>query len=271
MSRLNQAREALSKARDIQNAGTRTVLEFKQRFGEEVSKIARIKGLSEEGRHIVRDEIREVLGMEFMQKSHRDRIEFIGRLRDAVTFAESFIRTSVKKPDDGILTEFEASLRELKTQLFLSTSADRALAKIDEFIAKVNDPYLAGMLRDEFGGLATSVMGATGSNDQVRLKLSQTFERLKMEFDSEEVREARTILDAANAALADPTVYNRYAVEATVTDMFGRAVANNINTTDQFFAKEENAAYNPENQSPKAIQEQSQRAASLRYALRIDQ
>ncbi|MFD2332255.1 hypothetical protein ACFSR7_23620 [Cohnella sp. GCM10020058] len=269
MTKLQQARDSYNQAFELRQNGATFVLGFRNRFYEENAKISRNKGLNEEGRQIVKDEIRGVIGMEFMQAVHKRRSEYLGYLRSAVTAAESFINSAVKKPKAEKVAKFEADLRELKTELLLSPNAGRGLAKLSEFAGKLDDPYLAGVFREEYGTLASSIIGAPGSDSEVRAQLSTLFQRLKTSHDTDEVSEAREILEAAKASEANPSLFNVHSLGTTVQEMFGQEYQRHLNSSHEFFAKEAYVSFNPDSQSRQSRHEQSMRASNLGYALRI--
>lgn len=236
MSKLQSAKGYIQKARDIQSNGAKFMLDYKQKHTAAVGEIESNRHLSEEGRRAAKDDVRKKLGVEFLQKSHTLKQEYLANLRKAAAAADAVVFAAVKKPDDESLRRFQADLRALKTGVMLSPNADRSYERLAAFVADINDAYLANIVRDEFSDIAA---GIVSSAEGARLKpqLARMFDGLKSNHESDEIVEARGILEAAKEAEARPQLYTGGIVSDAAISTFGREYGAFIDNTDAYFER----------------------------------
>lgn len=246
MSKLIQARKHMEKAREITHGSTEVYRLFHDKVREELDQINRNRDLSAEGRMKRKRELTEKKAVEFLQQSHTQKQRYLAEVKKARRLADEVVYSAVKKPDQTMLDRFEADLRSLKTELMFVPNQRTAYEKLADFVRKIDDPYLAGRVRDEYAEISEKIMGAPGDigaqlggdggavSLPIKHVLGDLYGRLKSDYESEEVREARQVLEAAEAHLADPRVYIPL-VERTATELLGREYGSYINSTDKFF------------------------------------
>ncbi|MCM3272959.1 hypothetical protein [Paenibacillus elgii] len=236
MSKIVKAREYFEKARAISGGTDRFMLEAKKKLTAEISAIDMDQRLSEAGKREATAETRKKHAIEFLQKSHTMKQEYVTNLKKAVKEADTVIYAAVPKPDATKLQRFEAELREFKTQLMLTPRADRGYAMLTQFIGRLDDPYMAGIVREQFADLAQPILSAAGGDaDRYRLRMAQSYEKLKSDFEAPEVKEARQIFESAQAMVENPRIYSVGIVSDAATEAFGREYGQYINNTDRFF------------------------------------
>lgn len=245
MSKLQSAKDNLQKARDLQYSGTRFMLEYRQQVQKATGEVERDNRLSMEGKREAKQEIRKQLGIDFLQKSHTRKQEYVSTLKKAVRDADAVVFAAIKKPDATKVQRFESELHDIKTQLLLTTNAERGYEKLTSFISRLNDPYLAGIVRENFSELSSSILTAPGADAKIRLQLSGTYDQLKRNFETDEVREARDIMELANAMAEDPHLYTSGIVHDSAVETFGAEYGRYIDKTDSFFAYEANSKLKP--------------------------
>ncbi|MFD2615726.1 hypothetical protein, partial [Paenibacillus gansuensis] len=173
------------------------------------------------------------------QKTHTRKQEMLANIRKAIKEADAVVYAAATKPDATKLSRFEAELRDLKTQLMLTTSAQSGFAKLNGFIQRLDDPYLANLVREQYADIAMPIVSLAGGADSAkyRLQLSQAYDGLKSKFETDEVREAREILETAKSIEEDPKLYPPGIVQEAATIAFGREQSVFMNNTDAYFER----------------------------------
>jgi hypothetical protein len=77
------------------------------------------------------------------------------------------------------------------------------------------------------------------------LQLSGAYDQLKRNFETDEVREARDIMELANAMAEDPHLYTSGIVHDSAVETFGAEYGRYIDKTEAFFSSEANSAFKP--------------------------
>jgi hypothetical protein len=138
---------------------------------------------------------------ELVKQAHLRKQDYLQALTDAKADAEKFVKSAVKKPADDVVKDFEHSLRYLKTELLLSNRYEVAEKKLNDFVAKINDPFLASKMADEFMEIAPHALSIAPEPAKAKLKLAGMFDRLNNDFVSEEVKEAKETIQYADYAM----------------------------------------------------------------------
>lgn len=204
---IEKARIYLQKAREIK-AGSISFL--KPHIEETRQELAALKGnedLTEKGKTKKAAQIRSQRGIQLLKEIHTRKEEYTAYLQKAIKYADRRVYKPLPKPDATKLERFEADLRTLKTQLALSPHTGRAYEKLEAFVRKIDEPYMANIVRDDFDNIAGSLISSDDMGTKV--KLSGMFEGLKTNFEDPEVTEARDILESATEAAEKPVLFNR--------------------------------------------------------------
>jgi hypothetical protein len=148
------------------------------------------------------------------------------------------------------LERFESDLRSLKTELLFTANGEHAYGKLSQFVRKIDDPYLTNIVREQFAELTAAVSPSgsaveisldhplTGVKMQRPLKsaLAEMYQRLKDNFETPDVKEARSIMESAAYQIGSPKMFIDL-VTQNATDLLGREHAVYLNDTDTFFEK----------------------------------
>ncbi|MED1917506.1 hypothetical protein P4V64_19470 [Bacillus thuringiensis] len=196
MSKIEQARHHMGKAQSIRGGTATFLLQTKDAVTPQVSAASTDPNLSTEGRFQKAQEIRDRYGLDFLQRAYRRKQAFLHHSRKAYEFADAVIYEELTKPDDEKLRRFEGELRNIKTEIRLAANPQRAVQKLKEFVEKLDDSYIANMVRNDFSEFITLI----GSGDAEKRDLSSIYRNLTQQFETEEIREARDIMEAAKAA-----------------------------------------------------------------------
>lgn len=261
MSKLQNAKEYLQKAHDIRGESATFLVGFKKQVQEELEKVRENRDLSQEGQYRQSEAVKAKYGVELLQKSHTRKQEFLSNVQKAHKIADETVYASLKKPDATKLGRFESELRAFKTEILLTPSADSAARKLTEFVGRLDDAYLADLVREQFADIAGPIISAAGGESaKYKLQLSHTFQKLRSDFESPEVKEAREVLELATGMIENPSLYPGYISHDAVQGLVGKEYAQYLENTDAFFTKEENATYKPNYVDPE--EQQNKRAES---------
>lgn len=240
MANIEKVRQHFQKAREIEFDSTRFYREFQDSVRQEIAEIRQDRDLSEQGKFRKTEELKKKRGLEFLQKAHVRKQEYLAELAKAQKEADAVVFAALKKPDQTKLERFEKDLRALRTELLLTHRADLAFRKLDEFVKRIDDAYLADMVREQFQDLAMPIISVAGGGEaaKYRLQLAQTFDKLKSDFEPEAVKEARQILEMSKSSSESARLFNPI-VEEKAVELFGREHGLFVNRTDEYFAKNE--------------------------------
>lgn len=248
MSKAKQARQHLITAHEIAHSSSTYILQLKQKLTEELVKIGHDPRLTAVGKQEEVAAIKKKFGIEFLQGSHTRKQKYLAEVRKAYKLADEAVYATVKKPDATKLERFESELRSLKTELLFAPNQRTAYEKLTEFVRKIDDPYLAGRVRDEYAEISEKIMSAPGEGSvrregdggavplPIKHVLGELYGRLKSDYESDEVREARQILEAARAMEEDPKIYASPIVRDAVTQSLGTEYARYMDDTYAYFA-----------------------------------
>ncbi|NJJ38397.1 hypothetical protein [Paenibacillus apii] len=242
-----KAKSSLTRAREIEQTSATVMLGFKRTLRDELAKIEVDRRLTEEGKQEAKADVKRKHAIEFLQKSHTMRQEYVANVQKAIREAEKVIYAPIKKPDATKLDRFEDAFKSLKTELLFATSQRTAYEKLRSFTEKIDDPYLAKRVRDDFAELTTTIIsipgdgtytkgvGAAAATMSARQELGDMYDSLLKPFESDDLRGARDVLDTAQMLEEDPRVHRSYIVRDAAQESFGTEYSRYINDTESFF------------------------------------
>ncbi|WP_342437820.1 hypothetical protein NSS79_34105 [Paenibacillus sp. FSL L8-0436] len=243
-----KAKGSLERVREIEQSSAGIMLSAKRALSAELSKIEMDRRLTTEGQQEAKAAAKQKHAIEFLQKSHTMRQEYAANLKKAVREAEKVIYTPPRKPDATKLGRFEDAFRTLKTELMFATSQRAAYDKLREFTGKIDDPYIANRVREDFAELTTKVLaipgdgsfvkgtGAATVNTNARTELGGLYDGLLKPFESDDLKGARDVLETAQMLEEDGKVHRSYTIIDAAEEAFGMEYSRYINDTDAFFA-----------------------------------
>lgn len=243
-----KAKESLQKARDLVTSSASFFLPYKRKLGDELERIGHNPRLTKFGKDEEVATVRKLCSVEFLQAAHRRKQEYLAHVQRAIREADKVVFAAVKKPDQTKLDRFEADLRSLKTELMFAPNQRKAYDKLSAFVQKIDNPYLAGRVRDEFAEISTRVMDASGEgavkiegdsgiiSRSIKTVLGEMYVHLKSGYESEDVREARDVLECAQSMAADTRIFKSPIVQEAAQEAFGRDYSRYLDDTDTFFS-----------------------------------
>jgi hypothetical protein len=231
-------KEKLQAAQEMQQTSTGWYRQLSEKARQEISKAQFDQDYSPEGRIKKTAQVRRAHANQLMKAAQERKNEYLKLLSEAKADAEATLKRKVKKPSDEVITDFERSLRYLKTEILLSTRYETAEKRLNEFVSQISDPYLASKMADEFIEIVPHVLGTADEPAKAKLKLSGMFELLNNEYLPEEVRDAKETIGYIDSVLERPALFGAV-VESNALDIFGNDVAKKINTPELYEVTEE--------------------------------
>ncbi|HET7579769.1 MAG TPA: hypothetical protein VFK33_10845 [Bacillales bacterium] len=239
-----KAKEYLQKAREISGNTAKEYREWAEKVQAEISKANVDTDLSSQGREKKVAELKQKYGVELMQSAHRAKDQYQTWLKRAQREADKVANAKPKKPDAAKVERFSDGFKRLKTELMLATRPESAEQKLRDFVASIDEPYFANEVADQFAELVPHVTNIAGNDaNRYRLKLAGMYEDLQRNHVSDDVKEAREVLEASNHALGNPKIFAPL-VEENVSEMLGGEYGRQVNEPETFF--ESNADLKPE-------------------------
>lgn len=236
MSNYQRMKESLANIQEIRGGVASKLGATKEVLSEAIHTIRRNPDLSEAGKAKQIEQARKEVGKGFLSIAKEMKDSYQKNVISAKVAAEMLLNEKPKKPAVGTNEEtFNRKFNDLKMQLMLETRANYAMDKLNGFIKEQKDPYLAQKILDEYPALVQTVLGAAGTAEQTKYKveLSRALEKAKDVAITPEQREAADVFQAMENEFGRE-LFRRGIEIDTVTDMFGRVVANFANDPDKF-------------------------------------
>jgi hypothetical protein len=217
---------------------------YREKIATSRADIMRVKTdrlLSPEGRQLKAKELQITLADQLIRDAHARKLEYVKELQAAKKEAESVIKQKIKRPDDEKVSEFESLLGLVKTEIMLATNFTTVETKLNEIIAKIDEPFFAEMLAKDFGNIIPQALAIAPEPTKAKLKLSALFNKVNTEFLPDDVKEAKQILDFADNSLANPNIFPPI-VKTNAAELFGTQEAQYLFDTDAYMELVEKTA-----------------------------
>lgn len=234
-------KEKLQKAYELQETSTGFYRLKAEKARQDITKAQLDRDLSPEGRIKKTAIVRRAHANELMKAAQDRKNEYVELLSEAKADAEATIKKKIKKPDEDVITDFERSLRYLKTELLLTSNYQIAEKKLSDYISQIDDPFLASRMADEFIEIVPHALGIASEPAKAKLKLGEMFDRLNNEFLPDDVKSAKESLGYINSALEKPKLFGPI-VESNALDIFGNDVSKKLNTPEDYEVTDEEIA-----------------------------
>lgn len=227
-------RELIEVAQVIRGNSAKWYGDEAKKIRTEIGKAKADLNLSAEGRINKSREIRNYRAKELMYKADLMKSEYIEALTDAKKEAERTIKAGIKKADDEKIESFQSDLKRLKTDLMLSNNFDTSKTKLEELINKIDDPYVASLLTDDFINLIPQVLSTSSEPVKAKLVLSKMYDKVSNDFLPEEINEAKQAIQYVDASLENPKIFSPVA-EENANELFGSGLGTSfLNKPEEF-------------------------------------
>ncbi|WAA13402.1 hypothetical protein [Fervidibacillus halotolerans] len=223
--------EKIKQAQELKQTSAGWYRQIAQQAQHEISQAELNRDYSEEGRKKLVAKIRAKRANELMNAVTERKQEYIKLLQEAKADAEKVVKSKLKQPVDA--DEFKKEIDRLKVAVMLAPDAKNATEKIESTMQKIRDPYHASMLADEFSTIVPQVLTLNGDTSKAKTELSRMFERLNNDYLPADVKDAKEALEYVEQALANPKLFPPV-VSENASGLFGREVARNINTPENY-------------------------------------
>ncbi|WP_369379773.1 hypothetical protein [Lysinibacillus fusiformis] len=178
------------KARQLQ---LKTVTEAR----EDYNKIKLNRLLSEEGKSIEREQVRQfyaetfLKGMQDINTEYARYIKFVKQMsQEVVATANAYSGTDAQK------VSFELSMRDLQTRVMLHHNLDEAVKLIEDFVRKQDDAYYAQQIAQQFPNLVSTLASTT--DPALKLRLTHAYKTAQKNSVTEEKLAAQKALELSD-------------------------------------------------------------------------
>ncbi|MEE6133991.1 hypothetical protein [Priestia sp. GS2] len=183
-------------ANEILNESSGRYRELTQRFTSESSKIRQDIKLSDEGKRLLLDSLKEDYKDEVKRLKTQVECEYLEALQKAKADSERVLEKTLAKPSEKELSKYAEAVNELKTNVLLALNPGAAQETVTKFAAGINDPYIANQFKQEFGNIiGPIIVNAGASAPGIKQTLAKTYEHLSTGFMTDEALEARHSLE----------------------------------------------------------------------------
>jgi len=229
MTKLNEIKSIIDKAWSVKNDATGVYRAFKESVDAETAKITSSNKLTEEGKEVMLEKLKERKTVEALKLSksqidlYNDYLNQARKEADKVAFAKL-------TPTDKVKEErFDKQFAELKTKVMLSTPETGAKL-LKEFVEATDDQYLVDKIRNDFADTVQPIIGT--ADFKVKANLSDLFEHTKYKARGAESVEAERLIDQIDG-MKNSRFFGKI-VEDNAKSL-GKQAAMYINRPDEYF------------------------------------
>lgn len=186
--RFERMMEAYNTVDAVASAITPMVKQLKENVSKELAEVNSDRMLSEEGRRIKRDQIKEKYGKKFLEDAKYLRKKYDENVVQAQAIAAVILNETPKKPYEAEVQTFERKYKDLKTRLMLQPNAEKAAEMLKNFAREQDDPYFFYKIKDDF----PSLIGAINSDDvKVKETLKSVYDYVSDKSMTDEQKKSR--------------------------------------------------------------------------------
>lgn len=236
MSKIKEIRSHIEKAHEIREQATGNYRRSLDSFRSVKARINRLfpRDGSQQANSIFDRKSRR----ELFRMIQNETNQYRSALRAAVAAAEQIAHSSAPRPSDEIVERFESRLADVRTEIQIAPSPERASERLRSFIGSINDPWAAMRVKQEYGSLVTPIIAAAGTQaGSFKMQLSSAFEDLKAQALTAEARQAVELHETAEAMLQS-RIYPQI-VKDTISQEMGWRAASFVDSPDDYFTAQE--------------------------------
>lgn len=197
MSKINQAKELLTKASKLKGSRAVFLRELAEPLRKQINDIRYDRMLSEEGRTAKKKELKEAATKEFMKKVALRKQEYQHYLNKAKKLASETIEKSFVSADETTRAKFNRDFSELKFKMALKDEKG-AFKEVKSFVEKTQASDYASLLLENFHELVGNF-----KDHGLKAGLSTTYNKLKVDFTPEEVSQALNVIETVDGTIDD--------------------------------------------------------------------
>lgn len=235
-----KALETMRKAVTLKKNSIKWYTELQSAVRAEIKQIEQNNDYTISAKSRMIGELKQKRGIEIMQLIGKRKQAYLWLLNKAKKQAEDVIYDKLKKPSEEKIERFNTDLKHVKTKLMLAKTGDEVKNILKSFIEKIemsgNDrAYFATEFANQFDEIITTALNID-SSDKMKHELKQMYERLYYELQTDEIKEAREVLDTVNELLKKPTLFVvGPLIEQNTNYLFGKLFTHYINEPEEFF------------------------------------
>lgn len=227
-------RKYLDEAHGVTSRATAHYLELVKKFKAEESEIRRDPRWTADGQEYYLKGIKKDYEEDVVRMSKELKGEYLSWIDKAKKEAEKVLSSPVKQADEQKLAKYSQSVNELKAKVMLALRPESSAKLVTDFVSEIDDPYIAAQFRQEFSTVIGSVI--PGAKPEVKQQLAAAFDKLESDYITDEVKEARDVLEMAES-MEKGTIFN-YSVLDNAKDTFGAQFVPFINNPDAYGVEE---------------------------------
>ena len=235
-----KALETMRKAVALKKNSIKWYTELQSAVRDEIKQIEQNNDYTISAKSRMINELKEKRGIEIMQQIAKRKQAYLRLLNQAKKQAEDTIYAKIKKPSDEQVERFNVDVKHVKTKLLLAKTGDEVKNILKSFIEKIeaageDRAYFATEFANQFDEIITTALNID-SSDKMKHELKQMYERLYYELQTDDVKEAREVLDTVNELLKKPTLFVvGPLIEQNTNYLFGKLFTQYINEPEEFF------------------------------------
>jgi hypothetical protein len=233
MSKIENIRDLVRKAQELQDDSTRAYRVFQQEVQSELGQIKMNEEYSRKGKEKMTDLLKNRKTIEFLKGANEMKSTFRKYLSDAKRDADAIVYSQAPKVDADKMDRFQKRLNEVKTEILLS-APKQGQAVLRQLLSEVDEQGIAMIVKNEFAGLIQPILANAGT-DAAKIKhdLLNDFEALKARSMDEDAAEAMRLADYAEAAL-NARFFNSI-VESNVQQNLGKLAHMYMEKPEEYF------------------------------------
>ena len=238
-----KARETLQKAISLKKNSLNWYINLQNAVRDEIKQIEQNNDYTISAKRRMIDELKQKRGIEIMQLIGKRKQAYLWLLNKAKKQAEDTIYAKIKKPSDEQVERFNVDVKHVKTKLLLAKTGDEVKNILKSFIEKIeaageDRAYFATEFANQFAEIVPTVLNVDSSNE-MKHELDKMYDHLYYDLQTDDVKEAREVLDTVAELLKKPTIFAvGPLLEQNTNELFGARFTRHINEPEEFFEQQ---------------------------------
>jgi hypothetical protein len=177
--------------------------ELREQYRDKIATIFSNPALSAYGKQQESQKVAAQYQKELMRLSKQVFDAYKKTIKEAKEQAEKILLASIPKTDEKKRKFFQQQAEELAAKILFATNPQTAKDALAQLVKAANEPELAASVKERFMQLSqhTINLAAPAEQMQMRKELGELYERLSLNSTTEEAREAKRLMEQADAML----------------------------------------------------------------------
>jgi hypothetical protein len=200
---IKSIRDKFQEAHALRSDTSALFRELREQYRDKIAAISSNPALSAYGKQQERQKVAAQYEKELMRLSKQVFDAYKKTIKEAKEQAEKILLASIPKTDEKKRKFFQQQAEELAAKVLFATNPQTAKDALAQLVKAANEPELASSVKERFMQLSQHAINlcAPAEQMQMRKELGELYEHLSQNSLTQEAREARQLVEQADAML----------------------------------------------------------------------